>query len=113
MTFAEILSLPEADVEDIFARDIYATIVNGAFNLNGQTALTVAKLDANAAGATRLLKQTENSCKLLPAGAPEFDHYSPADWLARNPQILDGDSASVLETLARAEAVFKVVNSKL
>jgi energy-coupling factor transporter ATP-binding protein EcfA2 len=113
MTFAEILGSAEADVEDIFAREIYAEIVNGTLGLTGQNTLTIAKLDANAGGAIRLLKQTENACKLLPPEVPEFDHYSPADWLARNPSVLDGDSASVADTLDRAEKVFKFVNNKL
>ena len=113
MTFAEILGLPEADVEDVFARDVYIQIVNAALNLQGASALTTATLDANAGSATRLLKQIEAACKLLPPDAAEFDHYSPADWLIRNPQTLDGDGAQVLQTLDRAEKIIVAVNSKL
>jgi|GEM_PF-2551990 len=113
MTFADILGLPEDDVEDVFARDIYVQLVNGALNLKGCNALTTRKLDDSAAGASRLLKQTENACKLLPPDVAEFDHYSPADWLARNPHILDGEDENTLETLSRAEKVFGVLNSKL
>lgn len=113
MTFADILGLLEADVEDIFDREIYVEIVNGTLGLKGKAALSVAKLDASASNETRLLKQMENACKLLPVGTPEFDHYSPADWLARHPQTLDGDSSPVQGTLDRAEKVFKFVNGKL
>lgn len=113
LTFAEVLGLPEADVEDIFSADLYLQMVNGAFGLKTANQLTMAKLTENAAGATRLLKQTENSFKLLPSTVPEFDHYSPADWLIRNPKTLDGDSVPVTETLDRAEKIMRALNSKL
>ena len=100
-------------MEDIFERDIYVSIVNEALGLQGTDVLTVTKLDANASGATRLLKQTENACKLLSPTAPEFDHYSPSDWLVRNPQLLDGEAQSISNTLDRAEKIFKAVNAKL
>jgi hypothetical protein len=113
MTFADLLGLPEADVEDIFSRETYIKIVNATLDLKAPNTITVTKLDATANGTSRLLKQMENACKLLPPECAEFDHYSPADWLIRNPQTLDGDSTKVLETLDRAEKVIKAINDRL
>lgn len=113
MTFAEILGVEEADVEDIFTRELYLEIVNAALGLSKANLLTIEKLDTSAAGTTRLVKQTENACKLLPPNVPEFDHYTPADWLIRNPQVLDGNDARVSDTLAGAEKVLIAINSKL
>lgn len=113
MNFAELLGADEADVEDIFTEALYIKIVNEAFSLKAANTITSAKLAANAAGTTRLLKKVENAFKLLSPDTPEFDHYSPADYLIRNPQLLDGESAMVTGTLERAELVVKAINSKL
>ncbi|WP_424630177.1 ATP-dependent nuclease [Bradyrhizobium sp. SYSU BS000235] len=113
MTFADLLGLEEADVEDIFDQELYLQIVNAALGLIQETALTTAKLDEAATGTSRLLKKTENACKLLPPDTPEFNHYSPADWLIRHPELLSGDEPAVMRTLERAEAIFKAVNNRL
>jgi hypothetical protein len=113
MTFAEILGVPEADVEDVFDQDLYLSIVNQAFELTGGDKLTVAKLEAAAPDTGRLVKRVEAAFRLLPPSAPEFDHYTPADWLVRNPTTLDGAGLGVDETLNRAEKVILEINSKL
>lgn len=113
LNFATLLGLAEADIEDIFDRGLYVQIVNSAFELAGADELTVAKLDAAATGAIRLLKQTENACKLLSATAPEFDHFTPAEWLIQNPTILEGKSAAVEKTLERASVVISALNKLL
>ena len=99
MTFAEVLGLAEADVEDIFDPEVYLRLVNGAYELTGIEALTLQKLTAAAPGVGRLLKRVESAHRLLPPSVPEFDQ------LIRNPTVLDGDGPSILETLERAEKV--------
>ncbi len=113
MTFAEILGMAEADVEDIFHPDVYLSIVNETYELHGDNKLTVDKINAAAPGVTRLLKKVEAACRLLPPEIAEFDHFTPSDWLIRNPAILDGEASSVSETLDRAEKVIREINSKL
>jgi energy-coupling factor transporter ATP-binding protein EcfA2 len=112
-TFAEILALPEADVEDIFHPDLYLSIVNQAFELQGNNKLTIAKINDAAPDTGRLVKKVEAAFRVLPPSAPEFDHFTPADWLVRNPAELDGAGPGVSETLDRAEKVIKEINSKL
>jgi hypothetical protein len=58
------------------------------------------------------VKQAESYFRVL-ADLPEFSHYRPADWLIRNPRLLEGSSPEILETLGRAEKVFAVYNEML
>ena len=61
----------------------------------------------------RIVKQVEAIFKTMPVELPEFSHYAPAEWLLRNPQILDGTAADVSSSLDRFEAAFKAVNAFL
>jgi predicted ATP-dependent endonuclease of OLD family len=113
LTFASVLGLDEADVEDIFDPALYAGIINNAFNLPADkraTAQTLIDADKNT---IRLVKKAEAFFAVLPPDAPEFDHFTPADWLFRNPQVLDAKSPEVTETLARAERVVTALNKIL
>ena len=111
-TIAELLDQSEADVEDLMHPELFCKIINGCYDLKGKHAVTAAKLAASE-GAPRQVKQAEAYFRLLPADMPEYSHYRPSDWLIRNPQMLDGDNAEVLETLDRAEKVFAVYNQML
>lgn len=114
ITFAEVLQRDEADVEDVFDASLYCRIVSAALELKAKESLTMEKLSAAAPNVTRLVKQMEAACRLLPPETMEFDHFLPAAWLAQNSQILSAkDDATVTETLDRAEAVFAKVNALL
>jgi predicted ATP-dependent endonuclease of OLD family len=113
LTFASLLSVDEADAEDVFVPELYVKIVNQAFRLKSPNQLTTEAV-ANAEKKTsRLVKKVEAAFRLLSADSPEFDHYTPADWLIRNPALLDGESKEVEETLERAEKVVVAVNAIL
>jgi hypothetical protein len=111
-TIAELLDQPEADIEDVMHPEFFCKIINGCYALDGDNAITVEKL-AEAEGAPRQVKQAEAFFRLLPAEIPEYSHYRPADWLMRNPGILEGDGDDILVTLERAEKVFAVYNEML
>lgn len=113
MNYAEVLGLPEGDVEDLFDVEVYLGIVNDAFALKAAQKLTVAKLDKVAPPPGRLVKRVEAAFRLLPPEVAEFDHFTPADWLVRNPGILDAKDATVERTLDNAEAVIKAINRHL
>jgi energy-coupling factor transporter ATP-binding protein EcfA2 len=113
LTFASILGFDEADIEDVFTPALYATILNQAFGLAGANELTAKKLLDVDAGTTRLLKKAEACFRVLPPEAPEFDHFTPADWLFQHPGLLDGDAPEVTETLERADKVITALNSLL
>ena len=113
MNYPDVLGMPEGDVEDIFDPETYLAIVNGAYDLKGRGVITPAKLDKEAAGVVRLVKRVEAAFRLLPPDTPEFDHFTPADWLIRNPAVLDAKTPSVEATLESAEKVIRAINGAL
>jgi hypothetical protein len=113
LTYADVLGKEEADVEDIFDLDIYVELLNSSFSLTGSNTLTPEKLTAHSTTTSRQLKQAEVAFRLLSPDAPEFDHYTSAEWLIRNPSFLDKKSDSLTRTLANAEKVIMALNSRL
>lgn len=111
-TIAELLDVPEADIEDLFTPSLFVDIINGTYALTGKNKLTVEKLNA-AAPTPRLVKKAEAYFNLLPANMPTFSHFTPAAWLVRHGEILDPANTEVTKTLDMAEKVFKVFNDLL
>lgn len=110
LTFASVLGLEEADLEDVFSPDLYAKILNQAFGLTGSAEASGQKLVDADANTIRLVKKSEAYFRLLPPEMPEFDHFSPIEWLFRHPELLDGDEPQVLETMRRTELVVSAIN---
>jgi energy-coupling factor transporter ATP-binding protein EcfA2 len=110
LTFAGVLGKDEADIEDIFDPAVFTQIVNATFELRVADALDCGKLAASGAG-DRLLKQVEACFRVMGAGAPEFDHFSPAEWLFRNQGVLDADTPEVNRTLDNAAKVIAAINA--
>jgi hypothetical protein len=75
--------------------------------------LSVAKLADADTSTVRQAKQAEAAFRDMPDGTPQYDHFTPASWLIRNPAALDGYNARTMKTLERAAAVFKVFNGLL
>lgn len=113
MTVASILGLEEADIEDVFAPAVYADILNRAFGLPDGQKLSAATLSVAAPETTRLLKKAEACFRVMPPATPEFDHFTPADWLIRNPGYLDADDPDIVATLDRAEKIIEAINKVL
>lgn len=84
-----------ADVEDLFTKDEYLTLYNGAFG----TSIQLSDLDVN--------KPIMSQLKRL-NGNRTFNHYSPANYLAKNIGTLSFSE----ETIGRFEKLFSIVNSK-
>lgn len=111
-TAADFVGQQEADVEDIFAPELFAEILNGAYNPPAGKEVSKDALIA-AAPTERIVKKAEALFMLMPSEVPEFDHFAPARWLLENAKILDVDSPEVQATLDRAEVVFKAFNKLL
>lgn len=111
-TIAELLDVPEADIEDLFEPALFVDIVNAAYELTGKHKLTVDKLNA-AATTPRLVKKAEAYFNLLPANMPTFGHFAPAASLVRHAEMLDPTKPEVAKTLDTTEKVFKVFNDLL
>lgn len=111
-TAADFVGQQEADVEDIFAPELFVDILNRAYMPPSGKEISKDALLA-AAETERVIKKAEALFKLMPSEVPEFDHFTPARWLLENANILDVDTPEVQATLNRAEAVFKAFNELL
>ncbi len=112
-TMADFLERPEADIEDMFEPEVFASILNGAYGLEDANKITKDRLASTTPPTARLVKQADALFAVMPATVAEFDHYTPASWLIRNPKLLDGKGQPVTATLDRAQKVFDVYNKLL
>jgi len=103
----------ESDIEDLIAERVYVDLVNKSFGLAGKLSIDSEKLANAQCESPRVEKRMEALFKLLPPEAPLFDHFTPADWLIRNPAVLDSEEEAVKETLAMFEKVFETYNRML
>jgi predicted ATP-dependent endonuclease of OLD family len=113
LVIADYTGKPESDIEDLFEPAFYFELVNDAFGLTGVDQINTALIERTGATTVRLVKQVEAAFQLLSPAAPEFDHYTPAAWLQRHPDRLDGDSPHVRALLDRAETLFAAINAML
>ena len=111
-TVADFIDAAEGDIEDIFDPEIYAVIVNRSYGLPEPHRVTVKKLDQDPS-TPRVVKKVEAMFQLMPDTIPMFDHFTPAAWLIRNPDILAEESKPIEDTLAVAEHVFEKFNGLL
>lgn len=111
-TCADFTNQSESDVEDLFERDLFIEILNGAYKPPVAHVVTNDGL-LTAATTPRIVKKAEALFKLMPATVAEFDHFAASRWLLENPSILDADTPAVNATLDRFEKVFKAFNDLL
>ena len=111
-TVADFIDASEGDIEDIFGPEIYADIVNRSYALPEAHLVTVEKLNQDSS-TPRVVKKVEAMFRLMPEAIPMFDHFTPAAWLIRNPEVLAGASRPVEDTLAVAEHLFEKFNDLL
>lgn len=112
-TVADFTGKAESDVEDLFHPEVYLALVNQAFSLSDNQRIDQNKLAQVQPQSERIVKLVEAIFKAMPPGIPEFDHFTPADWLLRHPDLLGGDSQEVLQTLERCEKMFSTLNGLL
>lgn len=112
LTASDFTEKPESDVEDLFDNTFYCALVNQALGLK-EGEITAEKAASADQSTCRIVKQVEALCRTLSADTLDFGHYVPADYLMRNPQILDGEGEPVTGTLDRFEKVFKALNGFL
>ena len=75
-TVADFIDEQEGDIEDIFAPEVYAAIVNRSYALPECYSVTVEKLDQDTS-TPRIVKKVEAIFKLIPDTIPMYDHYTP------------------------------------
>lgn len=107
-TYAEFAGKNEADVEDMFERDIYVSLVNAEFAKELKTPIDPASLNTKE---PRTLRAVEAHLAAHPLKSGTFGHYRPARYFAENaatlwPKVSDA-------TKDRFEAAFKHLNALL
>jgi predicted ATP-dependent endonuclease of OLD family len=112
-TMSQFTGKEESDIEDIFDDELFATIVNSAYELTGKNKLTPKSLADADASTVRLVKKAEAAFKVMPETIPMFDHFTPSAWLVRNLAVLDGGKKEIENTIARAEKLFQALNAAL
>ncbi len=110
LTFADFTGTKEADIEDMFALDLYLELVNGAYaNDLSNGPITAAALTSHHPRILIRLGEYFNQHPLK-AGA-SFNHFAPARYLAQQVATLGPKIDGA--TLDRFEAAFKAVNALL
>ena len=114
LPMTDFVDKDEADIEDLFAPGLLAEIINRAYRLPQEAALTPDSLESADFNTLRQIKIAEDHFNCLSdPDLPPLDHYKPAEWLFDNQDILDLTGADVEETLDRAEELCNKVNSLL
>lgn len=105
--YAEDPAKGEGDTEDILGSAAYASLVNAAYKLPAKNRVKVPSKDRPA----RIVLAVEEHFRTLPAEVNEYDHYTPAAHLIRNPDVLTGAEKSL--ALDRFESLFAALNALL
>ena len=93
--YHSVIEQPFADIEDLFSKEEYLNLYNGVFG----TSIQIPDLDVDKPIMAQLKRLNGNK---------SFNHYSPANYMAKNIGILTFSE----ETLGRFEKLFTLVNSK-
>lgn len=93
--YHSIIEQAFADIEDLFSKEEYLTLYNGAFGASVQ----ISDLDMDRPIMSQLKRLNGNK---------SFNHYSPANYMAKNIGTLSFSE----ETIGRFEKLFSMVNSK-
>jgi hypothetical protein len=103
LTAADFTGTDEADIEDLIGTDGYKSLVEQAYALpKGLTLGT----------GSRVVKEVEDAFRILSPETPEFDHFTPSEFLISNPQVLS-KLPGAEEALTRFETLFKQLNALL
>ena len=93
--YHSIIEQTFADIEDLFSKEEYLTLYNGAFGASVQ----ISDLDMDRPIMSQLKRLNGNK---------SFNHYSPANYMAKNIGAISFSE----ETIGRFEKLFSMVNSK-
>jgi predicted ATPase len=109
-TASDFSGKAESDIEDFITEELYAHIVNLAFELPKAQKLKGATLNQANSGEIRIVKAAEAAFRTMPPNIKEFDHFTPAYWLLTNSEVLDKNEPMVNDSLDNFEAAFKELN---
>lgn len=108
ITYADFLDADEADVEDLFPRDIYVGFVNGEFASQLKSPIKVTDLSNEE---HRNVRAIEKFLESNPLKSGAFSHFRPARWFTEH--ISDVWPKIDAETKERFDSMFTKINSLL
>lgn len=97
----------ESDIEDVIGRENYTTLVNMCYNLKGADVMSLA---APADATVRVLEEVKTHFATIKGDVPEFDHYTPAQYLVENSAEITKAFPDLEGALKRFEQFFGDVN---
>ncbi len=100
----------EADIEDIIGHSNYLSLVNRCYGLTGASALPST---TSAGTPVRVLRQVQDHFATLPPEVPQFDHFTPAQYLYMEGGTLQTALPDIAGALARFEKLFTDLNALL
>lgn len=112
-TVADFTGREESDIEDLLGEQLFIDLVNRAYNLGAENQVTREGLQRHAESSQRLVVQIESYFCTLPEPIPIFNHYVPAYWITRHPEILESDNEHILEALCRFESLAQTYDKLL
>lgn len=107
-TYADFTKTAEADIEDMFERDFYVSLVNAEFAVQLKSPIKPAALNAKQ---PRTLRAMEAHLEAHPLKSGKFGHYRPARYFSENVAMLWPKVSDA--TKHRFEAAFKHLNALL
>lgn len=107
-TYGDFAGKSEADVEDMFERDFYVSLVNAEFAKELKTPIDPATLNAKQ---PRTLRAIEADLEANPLSSGSFNHYRPARYFSENATKLWQQVSDTSKD--RFEAAFKHLNALL
>lgn len=108
LTYADFAGGKEADIEDMFDRDFYLSLVNDEYAKVLQKPLTLAALNAKQ---PRVVKAVEAVLEKSPLKAGQYGHFRPARYFSEN--LSDLTSKVDADTKERFSKAFERLNGLL
>lgn len=95
------------DIEDMLGTGGYQWLVNRAYGLGGTNLVKIA------GSPERILESVKDAFRVMPVDIPEFDHFTPADYLSEHSDEVRKEIPGLPEALNRFEALFADCNALL
>jgi predicted ATP-dependent endonuclease of OLD family len=99
----------EADIEDIFGREFYFSLINQSYHLPKKLQLDSSKTATN----IRVVEEVGKHFATLPETFDTYDHFYPSRWLLENTEAFLKEFQNLDFTLDNFEKIFITLNALL
>ena len=109
LTTSDILDQTESEIEDLIDRNLFIRLVNESYNLDSSKSLDINLIQKFDDGNSSIVKIIEKIHSNNAIFGSNFSHFIPADYLFRNPQIIDKSNDSINASLDNFERLFEKI----